>query len=51
MSPTWTFICLLVAFVAFVLATGGVVVRRINLLALGLAAWVFVSLVTALKAL
>jgi hypothetical protein len=34
------------AFICFVLATLGVAVRRVNLLALGLALWVLVPLIT-----
>jgi hypothetical protein len=49
-NPTLTFICLLVAFVAFVLAAANVVLRRVNLIGLGLASWVFVALWAALKA-
>ncbi len=39
MDPTWTLICMLVAFVAFVASALGVK-ASVNFLAIGLAAWV-----------
>lgn len=39
---------LLLGFVCFVIATFGVVVPRVNLVALGLAFWILVPLLTAL---
>jgi hypothetical protein len=51
MNPTWTFICLLVAFVLFVLAALNVTVQRVNLVAAGLALWLLPALWLAGKAL
>lgn len=52
MSPEATFVCLLVAFVAFVLAAAAVTIHpRVSLLGVGLAAWVLVPLWAALEAL
>lgn len=51
MSPEATFIFLLLAFVCFVLAAFNVTVRTLNLVAAGLAFWVFVALWAAMKAL
>jgi hypothetical protein len=42
-----TFLLLLLAFICFVAATFGAAVPRINLVALGLAFWVLVSLIGA----
>lgn len=39
MSPFWTFVCYLLGFVALVAAAAGVTVRRVSLLAAGLALW------------
>lgn len=39
-----TFVLLLIGFICFVLATIGVPVPRVNLLALGLACWIFTVL-------
>lgn len=51
MNPTWTFIFLLAAFVCFVLAAIEVAVRRVNLIAAGLALWLLPALWAAGKAL
>lgn len=51
MSPEAQFVFLLFAFVCFVLAALAVAVRRVNLIGVGLAAWVLVPLWAALKAL
>lgn len=45
-----TFILLLAGFVCFVLAACGVTVGRVNLVAAGLACWIFVALMGAYPA-
>lgn len=43
-SAMLTFVLLLIGFICFVLATIGVPVPRVNLVALGLACWIFTAL-------
>lgn len=42
-----TFLLFLIGFVCFVLAAAGVTASKVNLLALGLASWILVSLIGA----
>jgi NADH:ubiquinone oxidoreductase subunit K len=45
MAPAFNFVMLILAFVCFVLGAFGVAVPRVNLVALGLAAWMLTLLV------
>lgn len=51
MSPELTALFLMAALVLFLLAAFNVPMRRVNLVALGLACWVFVSVWSAVEAL
>ena len=51
MSTEAQFVCYLLAFLLFALAAAGVTSARYNLIGAGLAAWVFVALVTTMRAL